>query len=291
MASGYPEDATGQHRLARQEGPGPGRDRRSPELEDVGEAAASLDQAKAQVGLAVAKIKTAEADRETAVARAPRPKATSRLVAARRWLARSNTSGIKDLATRTRSSRKLVNEHQLDLQDAAPAACTRRAAIVQTARAKKNTAVATVRTGEGRSVPRAEPSVRVAESRIDRARVLAGLHPDQGPLRRRRHAAEPSTRAPSSARPPTAPRLPLLTVARTDLMRVRRPGPRRRRPAASTSATRSTVVVDALKGRSFARSRRPPGEVRGSDNPHDARRDRPAQSRRARFARGCTAAR
>ena len=217
------------------------------ESQAVAEASSLLDQAKAQARLAAARVKTSEADRETAVATLAQTEGdVDRLVAHRR-LAEKQYARIKDLAERRAVELKLVDEQEHDLQAAAAAERTARL-MVQTARAKLNGAAASLEHARAdQSV--AEAAVGVAKSRLATARVdmtyARITAPFDGVVTRRQFHPGAFIRAASDGN-----QLALLTVARTDLMRVvvRIPD---RDVVLANAGDPAELAVDALEGRTF----------------------------------------
>ena len=221
----------------------------APELEeDVEQAAASLEQAKAQIEQAVARIETAEAERDTASASEAQTRADLERLAAKRSMTQKQFERVKDLNARNAVDKKLVDEHQLDFEAASAGEHTGRAAI-ETARAQMKTTEARVRQAKADLVA-AQSFVRVTESRLDRARVLAGYTrikaPFNGVVTRRNLHPGAFIRSAADGSP-----VPLLTVARTDLMRVEVQVPDLDVPLLD-AGDKATVVVDALKTVPFA---------------------------------------
>jgi HlyD family secretion protein len=221
----------------------------APELqEDVEQAAASHEQAKARVDQALAKISTAEAERDTAAASETQARADVDRLAAKRSMTQKQYERVKDLNARNAVDRKLVDEHQLDFEAATAGERTGHAAI-ETAQAQKKTAEAKVREARADLVE-AQAFARVVGSRLDRARVLADYTrikaPFDGVVTRRnfhpgafiRSAADGSS-------------LPLLTVARTDLMRVVVQVPDLDVPLLDPG-DKATILVDSLKSVPFS---------------------------------------
>ena len=216
----------------------------APELEeDVEQAAASHEQAKAQIEQAVARIETAEAERDTASASEAQTRADLERLVAKRSMTQKQFERVKSLNERNAVDRKLVDEAQLDSEAASAGERTGRAAI-ETAEAQEKTAEAKVRQAKADLVE-ARAFVRVAESRLDRARVLAGYSrikaPFDGVVTRRNFHPGSFIRSAADGSP-----MPLLTVARTDLMRVVVQIPDLDVPLLD-AGDKATVVVDALK--------------------------------------------
>jgi HlyD family secretion protein len=221
----------------------------SPELEeDVEQAAASYEQAKAQTEQAEARIETAEAERDTASASEAQTRADLDRLAAKRSMTQKQFERVRSLNERNAVDRKLVDEHQLDFEAATAGERTGRAAI-ETARAQKKTAEAKVRQSKADLVA-ARAFEGVAKSRLDRTRVLAGYTriraPFDGVVTKRNFHPGAFIRSAADGSP-----MPLLTVARTDLMRVVVQVPDLDVPLLDPG-DKATVLVDSLKTVPFA---------------------------------------
>ncbi len=221
----------------------------APELvEDVEQAAASYEQARAQIEQAASRIGIAEAERDASIAVESQTRADLDRLIAKRSLASKQFERIRSLNERNAVDKKLVDEHQLDFEAATAEEHTGRAAI-ETAQAQKKTAEAKVRQARADLVA-TRAFVRVAESRADRARVLAGYTritaPYDGVVTRRNFHPGAFIRSAAEGSP-----VPLLTVARTDLMRVEVQVPDLDVPLLD-EGDKATVVVDSLKSAPFA---------------------------------------
>jgi RND family efflux transporter MFP subunit len=220
----------------------------APELEeDVEQAAAAHEQAMAQVEQAKARIETAEAERDASSASEVQTRADLERLAAKRSLNQKQYERIKSLNERNAVDRKLVDEAQLDFEAAAAGEKTGRAAI-DTAHAQKTTGEAKVRQARADLVE-ARAFLRVAESRLDRARVVAGYSqikaPFDGVVTRRNLHLGSFIRSAADGSP-----APLLTVARTDIMRVVVQIPDLDVPLLD-AGDKAIIVVDALKSVPF----------------------------------------
>ena len=220
----------------------------APELEeDVEQAGAALEQAKAHVEQAMARIATAEAERDTASASETQARSDIERLIAHRSLAQKQFERVRDLNARNAVDRKLVDEQQNELETALAGERTGRAAI-ETAMAQKKTTEAKVLSAKA-DLLEAQAAVRVVGSRLDRARVLAGYTkikaPFDGVVTRRNFHPGAFIRSAADGSP-----VPLLTVARTDLMRVVIQIPEPDVPLLD-AGDRATVVVDALKSAPF----------------------------------------
>lgn len=216
----------------------------APELEeDVEQAAACHEQAKAQIEQALARIETAEAERDTATASETQTRADLERLIAKRSMNHKQYERVKGLNERNAVERKLVDEAQLDFEAASAGERTGRAAI-ETAQAQKKTAEAKIRQAKADLVE-AQAFVRVTKSRLERAQVMAGYSrikaPFDGVVTRRNLHLGSFIRSAADGSP-----APLLTVARTDLMRVVVQVPDLDVPLLD-AGDKATVVVDALK--------------------------------------------
>jgi RND family efflux transporter MFP subunit len=217
------------------------------ERQRAAETAALLEQARAQVRQAEAKVKAMAAERDTAAASVAQTQADIDRLVANRILAEQQYTRVKSLSDRNAVERRLVDEQQKARESAEAAERTARLAV-QTAQAKLTSAAAKVE--EARTeVAHARTAVSVAEARLamaqvdlDYAKITA---PFDGVVTRRGFHPGAFIR---SAQTGTQP--PLLTVARTDLMRVvvRVPD---RDVILATPGDPATVTIDGLEGRSF----------------------------------------
>ncbi|MBX6315980.1 MAG: efflux RND transporter periplasmic adaptor subunit [Isosphaeraceae bacterium] len=219
-----------------------------PELDkDVEEAAATVEQSRARVEVARARVATAEAERDAAQAAVAQAEADIDRLVARRVLSEKQYERMKGLYARNAVDQRLVDEHQHARDSALAGERTGRAAA-QTARVQVAAAIAKVNQAKA-DLADAEATVRVSEARLARARVVAGyaqiVAPFDGVIAHRyffpgdfiRSAAEGAE-------------VPLLTVLRTDKMRVVVQVPDRDVPLLDVGDP-ATMTVDALKGRSF----------------------------------------
>jgi RND family efflux transporter MFP subunit len=221
----------------------------APEVDkDVEEAAAVVEQAKARADLAEARVATAEAERAAAVAAVAQAEADIDQHVARRELAGKEFERIRGLSAQSAVDRRLVDEHQHKL-DAARAGERSAKAAVQTARAQLDAAAAKVHQAKA-DVADARATVRVTEAKLARARVVADfariVAPFDGVVTRRNFFPGDFIRSAAEGEP-----LPLLTVKRTDLLRVVVQVPDLDVSLLDVGDP-ARVVVDALKGRSFA---------------------------------------
>jgi RND family efflux transporter MFP subunit len=220
----------------------------APELtKDVEETAAAVEQAKAQAELAAARIATAEAEHEAALAAVTQAEADLERTTARRELSEKQFERIKDLHARSAVDRKLVDEQEHDLESTRAGESAARAAIA-TARAQAATALARVRQAKADLVA-ARSAIRVAEARRDRAQVLADytriVAPFDGVVTQRGFHPGAFIRSAADGEP-----MPLLTVRRTDLMRVVVQVPDLDVPLLDVG-DKATLAIDAMKGQVF----------------------------------------
>ncbi len=220
----------------------------APELErDLEEAGAALEQARARAEQASSRVATAEAERQAWVAALAQAEADIPRLAANRGLSEKKLSRMNDLNGRNAVERVLVDEYQAKLDSEKAAERVGHAATL-TAHAQVAAADARVRQAHSDEME-ARASVRVAEARVARARVLAGytrvVAPFDGVVTRR--TFHPGAFIRSAADGVSEP---LLTVMRTDLMRVVIQVPDLDVPLLD-AGDKATVVVDALKGREY----------------------------------------
>ncbi|WP_246196460.1 efflux RND transporter periplasmic adaptor subunit [Aquisphaera giovannonii] len=217
------------------------------EAEAVAESAALLAQARARVTQAAAQLATAEADRTAAEAVAAQAEADIDRCVADRSLEEKAFDRIGHLVQRSAVEPRLLDEerHRLELTVAAE-----KAARISLRAARAKLQAATARIGQARAdVAEAEAAVGVAEARVARAKVDLAyariVAPFDGVITSRNY--HPGAFISSAA---AGGREPLLTVARTDLMRVvvRVPD---RDVALAQPGDRATLVVDALGNRRF----------------------------------------
>jgi RND family efflux transporter MFP subunit len=217
------------------------------ERQAVAEASSLLNQARAQARQASARVKTASADRDAAAAMLAQTEADVDRLVANRQLAEKQFSRISDLAAREAVERVLVDEQRHDLDSAVAAERTARLAV-DTARAKLSGASANLERA-GADLEVAEAAVGVAEARLETARVNLAYAtitaPFDGVVTHRKFHPGAFVRAATDAGQP-----PLLTVVRTDLMRVVVLVPDREVVLANPGDA-ADLVVDALGGRVF----------------------------------------
>jgi RND family efflux transporter MFP subunit len=220
----------------------------APELEkDVEEMAAAVEQARARAALAEAKVTTAEAEREAVAATLAQAEAEIARQVARRSLGEKQYERIKGLHARDAVEKRLVDEEEQVLESARAGERSARASAL-IAKAQQVASEARVRQARA-DVAEAMTAIRLAEARTGRSRVVRDycriVAPFDGVITSRHFHPGAFVR---SAAEGTG--LPLLTVMRTDRMRVIVQVPDLD-VALLDVGDPATVVIDALKGRSF----------------------------------------
>lgn len=217
------------------------------DAKSVDEAASLVEQARAAVIQADANIHVADAQRRAAEAVARQSVSDVDRLKAERVLAEKQFARVSELAARSAVDRRLVDEQQ-SAMDAARAAERTSEIAVQTAQARALAAAAEVDRAKA-DAAQARSSLGVAEARRDRlkvnleyARIIA---PFDGVVTRR--TFHPGALIHSAME---GGKQPLLTVKRTDLMRVVVLVPDRD-VVLTTVGDRASISVDALDGRSF----------------------------------------
>lgn len=220
----------------------------SPEIEqELKHAEAALLQAKSQVTLMQARVETARAELEAAKAvvkqaRADAVKATSYLK-----FREIQYNRIKDLFERKSIEERLVDEKEKE-RDASAAAVTAADAAISTAEAQAAAAKARIAQADA-DVEDAEAKVQVTQSLVSKAQVFVDymriVSPYNGVVTKRGfHVGDFIRDADHGGN------LPLLTVARTDLMRVIVQVPERDVPYTDPGDP-AVVELDAISGKEF----------------------------------------
>jgi HlyD family secretion protein len=211
------------------------------------EAAALIEQTRAQLRQAEARVKSEEAARNTAAATLAQTRADVERTVSRHKLAMSQFQRISALADRHAVEQRLVDEQRCDLETAVAAEQVARLAI-QTAEAQLASAVARIEQARA-DVAEARAAERVAEARLakaqvdlDYARITA---PFDGVVTRREFHPGAFIRSATDGG-----EVPLLTVVRTDLMRVVVHVPDRDVVYANAGDP-VTLSIDALAGEQF----------------------------------------
>lgn len=217
------------------------------EMTAVAEAEAMLAQSKAQAAQADALVKTMEADRDTAKATVAQTEADIERVVANRRLTEAQFARLKALHEQKAVDKRLVDEHQRDFEAAVAAEKTARLAV-QTAQSRLTGASAKVEQARA-DVDAARAAVGVAEARLTKARVdlkyAEVVAPFDGVITRRNFHPGAFIRSASDGS-----QLPLLTVARTDLMRVVVHVPDRD-VVLTNAGDPAVLTIDGLEGRTF----------------------------------------
>jgi HlyD family secretion protein len=213
----------------------------------VQEAASLVEQARARVAQAGAMIKVAEGQRDAAEAATNQAVSDVDRLKAERVLAEKQFARVSELVQTSVVTRRLVDEQQAAL-DAAQAAERTAGIAVQTARARALAAAAEVDKAKV-DAEAAAAALGVAEASRDRLKVNLRyakiVAPFDGVVTHR--TFHPGALIQSAT---GGERQPLLTVKRTDVMRVVVLVPDRD-VVWTKVGDRATVSVDALDGRSF----------------------------------------
>ncbi|HWB12708.1 MAG TPA: efflux RND transporter periplasmic adaptor subunit [Pirellulales bacterium] len=212
----------------------------------LAEAAALSQQAKAQALQAESKVKTAEADRQAADATAAQYESDIDRLVANKKLAEAQYARVKALVDERAVDVRLRDEQKRDLEAAVAAERTARLQA-QTARAELSAAASRVEQAEA-DVVAARAAVAVAEARLEKARVdvryATITAPFDGVVTRRNYFPGAFIGARTASEPP------LLTVERTDLMRVVVQVPDRD-VVLTNVGDPARLTVDGLEGREF----------------------------------------
>jgi RND family efflux transporter MFP subunit len=215
------------------------------------EAASLLLQARANADRAKARIETMQAEWKAALAAVTQAESDVGRVVAARELAEKQAERIRGLVSQDAIDKRLADEHQRDVDSSVAAERTARLAVV-TAKARAATAAAKVEEARA-DAAEAEAATRVAEARLELARVNLAhtriITPFDGVVTQR--TFHPGAFIRSAV---DGGGQPLLTVKRTDLMRVVVQVPDRDVVLANAGDA-AVVKVDALEGREF------PGKV------------------------------
>lgn len=214
---------------------------------EVEEATASLERAKSVVAQTEAKLITARAEAEAAVAQIGQMEAEVRRAVAQQKLRTKEYTRIKSLSDLHAIEEQIVDEKE-DAKEVATAAVGAAEAAVLSSRAQSTAATARVGQAEA-DVLHAKADVKVSQAKLDKAKVLLEYTKISSPydgvitLRSFHRGDFISARSQGAA-------IPLLTVARTDLMRVVVQLPDLEVPYADVG-DRATVEIDALPGKNF----------------------------------------
>jgi HlyD family secretion protein len=217
------------------------------DVKAVEEAAALVEQARAQIVQADARIKVAEAQHAAAQAAAQVAEMDQARLVARRELAEKQYARVNGLVAERVTTTRLADEQRSDL-DAAIAAERSGSAEIQSAKAKVLATLASIEQAKADALE-ARANLGVVEARRDRLQVNVAyakiIAPFDGVVTQRNF--HPGALVRSAV---DGGQQPLLTVKRVDLMRVVVLVPDR--DVVLTKVGDSAVVsVDALDGRPF----------------------------------------
>jgi RND family efflux transporter MFP subunit len=216
-------------------------------LKAVEQASAALGQAKAQVVQANARVLTSEADRDAAVAAVKQAEAEIERAAAARAFREKQYERIKKLFELKSIDERLVDE-KLDEMESARAA--ERLAHAGVANATALATAATARIAQAKAdADEARSKVEVAQAAMEKSEVFVDylriVSPYDGVITHRNFFRGDFIRSADQDA-----RTALLTVDRTDLMRVVVQVPDRDVPLTNAGDT-ATVDIDALPGTRF----------------------------------------
>jgi RND family efflux transporter MFP subunit len=220
----------------------------NPELvEDADRAAAALDQAKAAVTQADARINTAEADLKAAEAEVLKARADIERYTSTRKFRAKELARYRGLHAKQAVPQQIVDEEEEHYESALAAERSAQAEVVSS-QAKVTSAHAMVDQTKADLVA-AKANVEVASSNLAKAKVLVEytkiVSPYTGVVTLRGFHRGDFIRAADAG-----PTRPILTVARTDKVRVVTYIPDRDVPFADVG-DKATVTLDALPGENF----------------------------------------
>ncbi len=213
----------------------------------VDESAAMLEQAKAKAEQAESTVKAMEAERDSAAATVAQSESEIDRFVANRKLAESQYTRIKSIYDQKAVEKRLVDEQERELESAQAAERTARLAVLS-ARARLAATAAKIDQAQA-DVAESRAAVGVASARLARARVdvlyAKIVAPFDGVVTHRNFHPGSFIRSASDGS-----QLPLLTVSRTDQMRVVVRVPDRDVVLASAGDA-AIVNIDGLEGREF----------------------------------------
>lgn len=216
-------------------------------LKAVDQARATLDQAKAKVKIAEARIKAADADVKASQAMVTQSQVGVVTQEANVSLRGKQLKRIQGLVLRQAVEEKLEDE-ELDKYEAAKSAERYARAAVLSTQAQELAKEADVEQAKA-DLAEARANVEVAEANLGKAEVMAGymkiVSPYDGVVTRRTYHRGDFVRSAVEGGA-----VPILAVARTDLMRVVLPVPDRDVPFVDRGDP-AIVRVDALRGEEF----------------------------------------
>jgi RND family efflux transporter MFP subunit len=211
-------------------------------------AAAGVDQANARVNLAQARVASAEADLKAAQAKVVQANATAKSARAWRTFREKQLKRMQDLFALKSIDERLVDESQDQAEAAAETERSARAAV-STAEAEEEAARAKIKQAEA-DVASAHADVKVAQAELAEAQVQVDFasirSPYDGYITQRSLLPGDFVRAGTEGSGGT----PLLTVERTDKMRVVVQVPDRDVPYCQPGDP-AVVEIDALPGKKF----------------------------------------
>jgi HlyD family secretion protein len=221
----------------------------APELAiEVDEAMAALAQSKAEVDQMTSRVATAEADREAAVAVIAQSEAELKRATFEHSFREKQYRRTKDLFKLDSVDEELVDERQDQMEAAQAAEDAARATIVSS---KAHVTAASAKIEQAKAdVLNARAKVQVAEANVNRAKVFVEytriVSPFDGVVTKRSFDRGDFIRAAERGG-----EVPVLAVARTDLMRVVVQMPDQLVPLVD-AGDKATIEIDALPGKSFS---------------------------------------
>ncbi len=220
-----------------------------PELEvQVKRNVAGLDQARARVRVMAAKAATASAELDSVQAAVIQAEAAAKSAAASRRFREQQLKRMQDLFASNSIDERLVDE-KTEQRDAALEAERAAQAAIATAHAQVNAAKAKIQQAEA-DVLEAQAEVQVAQADLEKSQVMVRFAtlkaPFRGVVTHRSHFPADYVRPPA----PGGTADPVLTVQRTDLMRVVFQMPDRDVPYADVGDP-ADIEIDAMPGQRF----------------------------------------
>jgi RND family efflux transporter MFP subunit len=209
---------------------------------------AALDQARARVKVAKARVASAQAALEVAKAGVTKAEATAKSTAAMKKFREIQFHRMQELFALKSIDERLVDEKQ-EQWDAAVEAHNAAWAAIATAKAQVMAEEANIKQAEA-DVTDAEAAVEVAQAELAKAQVMLKfakiVSPLDGVVTKRNFFPGDFVRGAKEG----GPQVPVLTVERTDLMRVVVQIPDRDVPFADPGDP-AMVEIDALPGKKF----------------------------------------
>lgn len=219
-----------------------------PEIQkSVEQAAAALEQSKANIKVAEAKIRSAQSLKKASEAMVEQSRSMVAAKTAYREYRAKQLDRIRGLVERNAVEVKLLDEAQDQYESSVADEKTAQAAVL-TAQADLSSKQALIEQAEADLIE-SRANVNVAEANLAKAKVMADYtritSPYDGVITLRSFHRGDFIRSASEGGS-----VPLLAVARTDLMRVVIPVPDREVPF-TDKGDQATIVLDALPGREF----------------------------------------